>query len=665
MTSSDDQPYDPVVVGPDDERDDARIVALEQQMAALRVEMASLRATLRPQPASRPATLPPPAAETAAPVSSAPHLSPALAAALRLPPRENQPPPPGSQSFSAKVHSGATISGDELESIVGRYAMPALAGLMILMAVGALIKVAVEHGLLTPEVRIGAGALAAILVGAAGLYFRQKDEVRYGNVLLALSLAIVDLVAWGAGPRLHLIPTAVALGIVDAVALGLAVLALSDGSEFLFSVAVAGALSAPFVTSEGGGTALALLLYGGTVLAGALRTARDPGWVRAFGVLVAGALLYALAAGQLPISASWYGPYLIAMFGGACAAAALLFGEPAWRSELPRAYLAVTVFGVMLGWDAIGTRPVAVTMSVAVGLAVVTYASLMVRNAIARVWTASALLLPFVSLALASAGIGSREVNAAVFALWAAFALIAWAVEDRAGDAWRAATHLLTGSVMGILAVTAWLWPTPLGFVAGLAGWAMVVAWMSRNERHAHAAAGGAIAVTIAALSAIDQLASRGAYSYVPFATRSSASALCAAAGIALAGEVIGRGSGGARELYNRPVRLGVLIGFLILWGRMELAQAFSTDLAAFLLVSYYAACGVASIVAGRRLGMARLRVAGLALAIYAGLKGVVQVTDIGSVLLRVGAYAAVGVFLLGAGYLYRAQKEERTATMG
>jgi hypothetical protein len=130
-------------------------------------------------------------------------------------------------------------------------------------------------------------------------------------------------------------------------------------------------------------------------------------------------------------------------------------------------------------------------------------------------------------------------------------------------------------------------------------------------------------------------------------------------------GEVIGKGAGGASALCDRPVRLGVLIGFLILWGRMELAQAFNADLAAFLLVSYYAACGVASIIAGRRLEIGRLRVAGLALAIYAGLKGMVQVTDIGSVLLRVGAYAAVGVFLLGAGYLYREQRGERTATMG
>ena len=435
--------------------------------------------------------------------------------------------------------------------------MLALAALMILMAVGALIKVAVEHGLLTPEVRIGAGALAAILVGAAGLYFRQRDELRYGNVLLALSLAIVDLVAWGAGPRLHLVPTIVALGIVDVVAIALAVLALSDGSEFLFSVAAAGALSAPFVTSDGGGTALALAAVRRDGPGRCASHRAGSAVVADFAVLVAGALMYSLAAGQLPISASWYGPYLITMFGGACALAALLFAERAWRSELPRAYLAVTVIGVILGWDAVSGRPMPVTMAVALGVALVTYASLLVRNAVSRLWTVSALLLPFVSLGVASAGMVGREANAAVFALWAAFALVAWQIECRAADECRGATHLLMGSILGAMAVGEWLWPVPLAFVAGLAGWSVAVAWLGRNERHPHAVLGVGLTVLVTALSAIDQLASRGAYSYTPFATRSSASALCAAVGIALVGEVIGKGSGGASALCDSSCEAG------------------------------------------------------------------------------------------------------------
>ena len=620
MSALDDRARDTSSDPGDDEQSRARLADLEEQVVALRAEVASLRDAVRP------------------------------AAPSGWSPGERR-------SFSDRMHAGAAISGDEIESVVGRYGMPALAGLLILMAVGALIKVAVDKGLLTPEVRIAAGALAAVLVAIAGLWFRRRGDVRYGSVLLALSLAIVDLVAWGAGPRLHLVPTPLALGVVDLAALALAALAVHDASEFLFAVAVAGALSAPFVTSDVEGTALSLVLYGGVVLAGALRSVRDAAWTRAFAVLLAGALVYSLAAGALPISTSWYGPYLVVMFGGACAAAALLVGERDWRGELPRAYLALSVVGVFIGWDAIGTRPFALTMTIAVALAGITHAALLVRGVPTRQWAPSALVLPFVSLGVAYAGVHGGRTGALVLALWTLFALGAWRLEHANGDARRGGTHLLAASVLGFLAVTAWLWDIPFAFVAGLSAWAVVVAALVRSERHPVALAGVALTLGSAALSAIDQLASRYAYSYTPFATRSSASAMSAALGLWLAGEVIGAGKGPASSLADRPVRLGALIGLLIIWGRMEMAQAFSPDLAGFLLVSYYAACGVASIVAGRRLGIGRLRVAGLALAIYAGLKGLVEVTEIGSVLLRVGAYAAVGLFLLGAGYLYREQR--------
>jgi hypothetical protein len=172
-----------------------------------------------------------------------------------------------------------------------------------------------------------------------------------------------------------------------------------------------------------------------------------------------------------------------------------------------------------------------------------------------------------------------------------------------------------------------------------------------------------AVPLGLAALSAIDQLMTRRAYAYVPFWTRSSASALAATLGLALAGVVLARGQGEPSRWAERGVRLGAVIGFAIVWGRMEVAGAFTPDLAAFLLIAYYAACGLGSILAGRRFGVGRLRLAGLGLAVYAAVKAIAEASEIGSLPLRVGAYGAVGVFLLAAGYLYRERETgERTA---
>jgi uncharacterized membrane protein len=619
----------------------ARLAALEQQVAALVAEVALLRASVRVAPGQPAPSLPD--ERLGSGIGQDRWLRSDVAAALRQPPRRVKPP----------------ITGEELESLVGRYGTLLFAALVILMGVGVLIKVAISHGLLTPEVRVGMGALIAAGVGGAGLYFHHQGEVRYGNVLLALSLAIVDLVAWGAGPRFHLVPTSVALSIVDVVAIAMAALALRDESEFLFCIAVGGALSAPFVTSDNTGSAPALLAYGAFVLVGALRAVREPHWPRAFAVMVGGALLYALAAAAMPITAAWYAPFAIVLFGGVCALGALVFAHRAWRGVLARAYLGVALVGVPVGWDRIGVGPARYAVGVAVALATVTYAALLVRRPRQPYWVASALLLPLLSLAVASADTPTTDAEAGVLALWAVFALLAWGFERTRHELRRGGAHLLAGGLLGAAAVGVFLWPTPLLLVAGLAVWGVLLAAAVREETSLLPLVGVGVVLGAACLSAMDQLASRQAFAYVPFMTRSSASALFATLGLGIAGLALARGKGAPAQWADRPVRLAVLIGFAILWGRMEVAQAFNRDLATFLLIAYYAACGLGSIIVGRQLGITRLRFAGLALAIYAAVKAVAEASEIGGVLLRVGAYGAVGVFLLGAGYLYRERGRE------
>ena len=593
---------------------DERIAALERQVTALATEVARLRAAARLDPAR----------------------------------------PPHQDAFARASAVAHAIKEDEIESFVGRYGTLLLGALVMLMGVGVLIQFAVAHGLLTPVVRVGLGALVAAAVGAAGVYFHRHGEVRYANVLLALALALVDLVAWGAGPRLQLVPTPVSLAVVDVVALALAALALHDGSEFLFCVAVAGALSSPFVAMEGMTDAGALLAYGGVVVLGSVRVVRDPRWGRAFAVLVGGALFYSLSAIGMPTTHDWYAPFAVAMFGGTCAMGAMLLADEAWRGSLARAFLAVALLGVPAAWDGVPNAATGVTWGVALTLAAVTHAALAAPSRPHTLWTASVMALPFVSLGIAIAAMDSTRARGGVFALWSAFALIAWALERSRGEARRTGAYLLSGALLGTAAIGAMLWSTPLPLVAGLAAWAVLIAWLCRDDAGPLALIGVVVPLGAAALSAMDQLVSRQAYTYTPFGTRSSASALCVTLGLAAAGLLLGAGRGAPSRLADRAVRIGALIGFAILWGRMEVAGAWSPDLAAFLLIAYYAACGLASILAGRRFAVGRLRLAGLALASYAAVKAIAEASEIGGLLLRVGAYGAVGVFLLAAGYLYR-----------
>jgi hypothetical protein len=583
--------------------------------------------------------------------------------AASAPPSVRRDPAQGSAHAHATLARASAVASsfreDEIESLVGRYGTLLLGAFVLLMGVGVLIQLAVAHGLLTPAVRVGIGAIVAGSVGAAGVYFHRRGEVRYANVLLALALALVDLVAWGAGPRLHIVSTAVSFAVVVVAAVALAALALHDGSEFLFSVAVGAALSAPFVTTEWVVAPETLLAYGGAVLLGGVSAVRDPRWERAFVVLVAGALAYALAAVAMPITGGAASPFAVALFGGASALGALLLAQRQWRSGLARAFLAVSLLGVPAAWDLVAATPSVLTWWVALALAAVTYAALWVRRR-AALWTPSALALPFVSLGIIAPWSTSRTGEFGVLMLWALFAAAAWQAERVRGEPKRGGAHLTAAALLGTLAIGWLLWPRPLGLVVALCGWSVVAALACRGETRPLPLVGIVVPLAIAALSAMDQLATRRAFAYVPFGTRSSASAASVTVALGLAGAALSLAASAPSRAADRAVRLGTLIGFAILWGRMELAGAWSPDVAAFLLIAYYAGCGLGAILAGRRFAVSRLRLAGLGLAIYAAVKAIAQASDIGELLLRVGAYGAVGVFLLAAGYLYRESGDAR-----
>jgi len=370
--------------------DEARLDALEAELAALRSEITELRRRVgRIEPSTRSAE---------APQAFGAAAQSALASRLR-----------GAPSGVGR----ASLSGDAVESWIGRYGTLVAGAFVILLGVGTLVVWAVQRGLLSPELRIAAGAATTGCVAAVGWQFRRRGERRYGNVLLALALAMTDVVAWGAGPRLHIVPAGVALLVVDLVALAVAALATHDESEFLFAVAVAGALSAPFVTAERAGRPDMLLAYGALVLLGGIRAARQPTWRRAATLLVVGAAVYELAAASQPSIAAWYGPFLIPLFGGVLALGALVLADAEWRGVLARAFLAAALIGVLFGWDAIPSRPALLTFGIAGALLATTYAALWVARPDQPLWEPSALFLPFLSFGVAMARVVAASSSSA------------------------------------------------------------------------------------------------------------------------------------------------------------------------------------------------------------------------------------------------------------
>ncbi|MGH7624521.1 MAG: DUF2339 domain-containing protein, partial [Gemmatimonadaceae bacterium] len=290
--------------------------SMDVQMTQMRGELAALRHGVTvPATSATSATLPSAAAITAQPAA----------------------PRPSGPAAPAPVPAAPAL---DLEAIAGRYGAIVLATVAILVGVGAFLTWAVAHGLLGPGMRVALGALGALTVAFTGWRLRERGTTRFGNAVLALSLALLHLDMWGAGPRLHVLPTNAALAIAGVASVALAVLALRENEELLFAVGLGGALLAPFVASSSAGSAYVLAVYGCSVIGAGIFGLREDRWRVALAILGLGGPLYVMAIFAMTNRTTTTGVhYLPAAFGLVCAWTVLLWGRTPARRHLALWYL--------------------------------------------------------------------------------------------------------------------------------------------------------------------------------------------------------------------------------------------------------------------------------------------------------------------------------------
>jgi len=223
------------------------------------------------------------------PTSPMPPFAPVVEA--RLP--ADLPPPsetPDSSLEPTRAPTAAASPGVDLETLVGRYGMLGLATMLALAALGTFVSWAIARGLLGPTTRVVLGLVAAVAIGVAGLKLRTRSR-SFGDSLLALALAAVHVCAWAAGPSMGLVPAPLALGCSAAASVALGAFALIEADEPLWCVGFGGACIAPFVTSTGQGTAPMLAAYATGVLVAAGSGLASRPWFIAGRVFAAGATL--------------------------------------------------------------------------------------------------------------------------------------------------------------------------------------------------------------------------------------------------------------------------------------------------------------------------------------------------------------------------------------
>ena len=557
---------------------------------------------------------------------------------------------------SSERRTGPDRRSMDLESLIGRYGTLALASLTILLGAGAFLSWAIAHGKLGPGMRVFLGALGAAAVAVVGWRLRARGSKRFGDTLLALSLALVHVDAWGAGPYLELVPSPVALGVAAAASVALAVLAWLNDEEALFSVGVGGALIAPFVTAREPGSVLALLAYGYVVVGCGLAALRGRVWRSAAMVVTAGLWLYVGVATSTAMQNSQTAARdYPAVFSLAVAWTAVVLAGGAWGARIARSALvallgtlAVQVFDRSPATDLL----ILAAVGTATAYAVASMATSSDERTPRRQPLFTAAVIPLALGGVAAVAVPDTALARTLVALvWTAGAIGAAFLHPAARP-----THLMTAGLTSGGAVLFALEGKPVASCVALSAHAAALSVLLRRERTRLLGVPIAFGLAVVTPWTFNQLLDRPIYGYTPFLTAPSLAALAMSAAWlvvswnAYRAQFADAGPGTVET--RTAVRLaGSIVTFM--WGHTELGRAYSADVSTFLLILYYAVVGVAAIFIGRAREIRILRHVGLGLAIFAALKAIAEASSL-EIGLRVGSYLLAGLFLLAVAYWYR-----------
>ena len=583
------------------------------------------------------------------------------------------PPPlppglrPGRPSPEAPRPRPRPTVGDDrpamtLETFIGKYFMLGGAVLLLLTGIGYLIAWSIANQMLTPAGRVGLGALAAVAFVVAGFYARRKGEKRWGGIMLSIALAITHTVAWGAGPKLHLVEPRLALGFAAIASILLAALALSDEDETLYVVGVGGALLAPFVTQSGRGSAPFTLLYGWIVITAGLFAMRGQRWRTATTVMSIAGMLYAGVGIAATLTGSTYTVFLDrtspAFFALACTWSAAILAADEYRHSLARSYLITMVLAVVTAGAQLAGKNVPDLPPIALAGTVSAYLILRPTSESVEQWLLDAVVLPlaFLGGALLSAGGIDAPNGVAITLLWGAAAGGAALLNEieRRGPhymvfgltTWACIAYLLRGDDMAL----------GLGMIAH----AIAMILLMRKERSEHVALPAVVSMVSALVQSAQLLSDRPTYIATPFLNAGALLLLLALLTWWRFFEAVAELAGTKEDPDPRWIQISrtFLAITLFLWGWRELAHTVSHDVATSLVTLYFAVVGVGAIHFGRLRDIAPVRHTGLGLCVVAAWMAVARASRVEAIGIKVGTFVLASLFLLVVAYWYRRERE-------
>lgn len=254
-----------------------RVQRLEEEVQALRSGQPTVATTHEtPLAATSPATIITRPQANPAPISTAASIT----AKPRAEPQVQPRPPAPIAATVASPHQPEVL--DELFAkakawLLGGNTVVRVGILILFFGVGFLLKYAADNSMLPIEFRLTGLALGAMALLVIGWRLRNKKS-DYALILQGGGIGVLYMTIFGALKLYQLLPAGLALGLLVAIGIFSATLAILQNARSLAVMGIIGGFLAPILTSTGGGSHVMLFSYYAILNAGIFGMAWFKAW---------------------------------------------------------------------------------------------------------------------------------------------------------------------------------------------------------------------------------------------------------------------------------------------------------------------------------------------------------------------------------------------------
>ena len=181
--------------------------------------------------------------------------------AAHVPPIEATEPAQTDKDTSASDPRSRATTREGFERWVGVRGAALLGGIFLAIAGFLFFQYSIEHGLITPSMRVVLGTITGVACIGVSLPLRKRGYAVTADALTGAGAVVLYAAYFAAHSLYHLVPFGVSFAVMVLVTIACCALALRHGSQWIAALGFAGGFATPLVLSTGQDRPIGLFGY--------------------------------------------------------------------------------------------------------------------------------------------------------------------------------------------------------------------------------------------------------------------------------------------------------------------------------------------------------------------------------------------------------------------